>query len=108
GASSFTTSSTTLQVNLGSGGTVFDGNSSPQVNAGDSIWLGTFVVNTPPGTIWQDNTSTNPGWTTSGTSVSVYNAGCSLTTAIVCSRTGNATSCTAGLLQDQSNGGVAP
>ena len=82
-ASSFVISASMLQVNLGSGGTVYDQNSSPRVNAGESIWLGTFEIAAPVN--WVTGNNANPSWQMRGTSISVYDAPPSSNIATVCS-----------------------
>ena len=99
GASSFTISAATLQVNLGGGGTVYDQNTSPRVNAGDSIWLGTFEVTAP--VPWNAGTSSNPAWVIgTPTSISVYDVPPTVTTATVCNSTGTGLSTSSGQLQN--------
>lgn len=99
-ASSFTITSTTLQVNLGSSATPFrDSSLAPRVNPGDSIWLGTFIVTSSKR--WNDNTNSNPAWL-EGTpvSVTVYDNPPSTGTATVCNSLGSGTSIASGRLEN--------
>ena len=82
-ASSFIITSTRLQVNLGSGGTVYNQNTAPRVNPGESIWLGTFEVTAQMN--WVAGISANPVWLVRGTSISVYDSPPSTAIATVCS-----------------------
>lgn len=82
-ASSFIVSASILQINLGSGGTVFNQNTSPRMNPGESIWLGTFEVTAPVN--WVVGAATEPTWLKKGTSISVYEAPPSNVMATICS-----------------------
>ena len=99
GASSFTISATTLQVNLGGGGTVYDHNTSPRILPGDSIWLSTFEVTAP--VPWNAGTSSNPAWVIgTPTSISVYDLPPTVTSATVCNSTGTGLTISSGQLQN--------
>lgn len=68
-ASSFSISSSTAQINMGSSGAAFNESNAPLVNPNDSIWLGTFIVTSP--VRWICNTSTTPAWV-QGTPCSIF------------------------------------
>ena len=97
--SSFTVTTTTLQINLGSGGTVYDHNTSPRFGPADSIWLGTFRANAS--VRFNCDSVTNPSWVIgTPTSISVYDTPPFVTTATVCNSTGTGLTITSGKLEN--------